>query len=82
MKGNWKENGEQRGNKMDKEFIVMITGVIGVICLMYFGAYLIDKKQCYTKYNDFQPEYVGIITGCMVQYNGKTVPVESLRVME
>ena len=67
---------------MDTEFIVIIAGVIGFICLISFGAYFIDKKQCYTKYNDFQPEYVGIITGCMVQYNGKTFPVESLRVME
>lgn len=41
-----------------------------------------EFEQCYTKYNDFQPEYVGFITGCLVQYNGKTVPVESLRVME
>lgn len=67
---------------METEFIVVIAGVIGVICLVFFGAYMTDKKQCYTKYNDFQPEYVGVITGCMVQYNGKTVPVESLRVME
>lgn len=67
---------------MDKEIKIIIAGVIGLICLMFFGVYLIDKKQCYTKYSDFQPEYVGIITGCMVQYNGKTVPVESLRVME
>lgn len=67
---------------MDKEFVCVTTVLIGLICLMVFGAYLIDKKQCYTKYNDFQPEYVGLITGCMVQYNGKTVPVESLRVME
>ena len=65
---------------MDTEFIVTLAGVIGFTCLMIFGVYLIDKKQCYTKYSDFQPEYVGII--CMVQYNGKTVPVESLRVME
>lgn len=67
---------------MDTEFIVVIAVLIGIISLMFFGAYLMDKKQCYTKYNDFQPEYVGMITGCMVQYNGKTVPVESLRVME
>lgn len=67
---------------MDTDFIVILAGLIGLICLMVFGVYLIHKKQCYTKYNDFQPEYVGIITGCMVQYNGKTVPVESLRVME
>lgn len=64
------------------EFIVIIAGVIGFICLISFGTYLIDKKQCYTKYNDFQPEYVGIITGCMVQYNGKTVPVESAEYSE
>lgn len=67
---------------MDTEFIIIIAGVISFICLMFFGVYLMDKKQCYTKYSDFKPEYVGVITGCMVKYNGKTVPVESLRVME
>ena len=67
---------------MDKEITAIIAGVIGFICLILFAIYLIEKKQCYTKYNNFQPEYVGVITGCMVQYKGKTVPIESLRVME
>lgn len=70
---------------MSDEFITVITVLViiaGFIWFICLGAYLIDKKQCYTKYNDFQPEYVGFITGCMVQYNGKTVPIESLRVTE
>lgn len=64
---------------MDKTFVATI---IGLFCILLGGTYLIEMKQCYTKYNDFQPKYVGVITGCMVQYNGKTVPAESLRVME
>lgn len=65
----------------------IIDFFIGVIVFLFFIGilvipYSIEKKQCYSKYSDFQPEYVGIITGCVVQYKGKTVPVESLRVMD
>lgn len=56
--------------------VLVFTGILlGVI-------YCLDKNACYSKYIDFQPEYHGVVTGCLVQYNGKTVPVESLRVME
>ena len=67
---------------MDKGLIAILLVVVGFIGLIICGIYYIDKNACYSKYTDFQPEYRGVITGCLVQYNGKTVPVESLRVME
>lgn len=66
----------------DKDFFVSVGVFVAFIAMLVFGIYSADKKQCYTKYLDFQPEYKGMITGCMVKYNGKTIPVESLRVME
>lgn len=61
-------------------FIEAIAGVLVFTFLFLFGVYWQDKKLCYTKYNDFQPEFVA--GTCTVQYNGKTVRAESLRVME
>lgn len=59
-----------------------IVGVVTFIILAWFGVIVaIDRASCLSKYADFQPEYRGVITGCLVQYNGKTVPAESLRVM-
>lgn len=61
----------------------IIIGVVAFIILAWFGgAVAIDRASCLSKYADFQPEYRGVITGCLVQYNGKTVPAESLRVMD
>ena len=60
-----------------------IVGVVIFIMLALFGGIVgIDRASCLSKYADFQPEYRGVITGCLVQYNGKTVPAESLRVMD
>lgn len=66
---------------MDKELWI-IVGVVAFIMLALFGGIVaIERAACISKYADFQPEYRGAITGCLVQYNGKTVPAESLRVM-
>ncbi len=66
----------------DKTFAYYIMFVFFVVVFIIGCMYVIDKKACLSKYRDFNPEYVGLITGCMVEYNGKTVPSESLRVME
>lgn len=67
---------------MDKELWAMV-GVVAFIMLALFGGIVvIGRASCLSKYADFQPEYRGVITGCLVQYNGKTVPAESLRVMD
>lgn len=66
---------------MDKELCVTV-GAVAFIMAAFFGVIVAaDRESCLTKYADFQPEYRGAITGCLVQYNGKTVPAESLRVI-
>lgn len=79
---NLRADTEIKGIKMYKTIIVILLIVVGYIGLITGVIYYMDKNACYSKYIDFQPEYHGVITGCLVQYNGKTVPVESLRVME
>lgn len=55
-------------------FCVAITA--GLIWL----ATAIDRVQCYRSYAQFSPEYVGIITGCMIIVDGQRVPAQSLRI--
>lgn len=59
-----------------------IVGFYAFVMLALVGCGIaIERESCLSKYADFQPEYHGIITGCLVQHNGKTVPAESLRAM-
>lgn len=60
-------------------FIVSIGLVVG-ICLI--PAYFIDKSSCYSRYASFEPEYRGLVTGCMVNYDGKLIPAETLRITD
>lgn len=66
---------------MDRTEWTIIGVVVFIILALFGGSVAIDRASCLSKYADFQPEYRGVITGCLVQYNGKTVPAESLRVM-
>lgn len=60
-----------------------IVGFYAFVILALVGCvFAIERESCLSKYADFQPEYRGAITGCLVQHNGKTVPAESLRVMD
>lgn len=71
---------------MSKEIWYLIGALVGIIVAFTVGLFFLintmERKGCLTRYADFQPEYHGIVTGCLVQYNGKTVPSSSLRVMD
>lgn len=67
---------------MDKELWVFVGVVAFIILTLFGGIAAIDRASCLSKYADFHPEYHGIITGCLVQYNGKTVPTESLYIID
>ena len=61
----------------------MILGVVGIVFaliggIMYTG-YRVDKHVCYTRFKDYQPEYVGWATGCMVTIDEQRVPADSVR---
>lgn len=70
---------------MNKEAL-QFCGVISVIIMFFVLAVLfsreVDRKSCLSKYADFQPEYHGMITGCLIRVGDKTVPIESLRLTD
>lgn len=63
--------------------LIMIMNVFAVVLALILGGiyigYHFDEKTCYTKYADFQPEYVGWATGCMITVDEQRIPAESLR---
>lgn len=60
----------------------LVGGIAAVFVGLCFLINAMERERCLTRYADFQPEYHGFVTGCLVQYNGKTVPASSLRVMD
>lgn len=56
-------------------FLIVFALIGGIMRLDYH----FDKKICYTKYADYQPEYVGWTTGCMITVDEQRVPADSLR---
>lgn len=65
----------------DELRIICLVGAI-IFALIGGVAYLgyhFDKKTCYTRYAQFQPEYVGWATGCMITVDEQRVPASSLR---
>jgi len=65
---------------IDYELKLICAIFLALIAIIFGGAYLIDKKTCYSKYAAYQPEYVGLITGCMITADEQRIPAESLRV--
>lgn len=57
-------------------FLACCTGIIIGLC--YFAG-RIERKKCYARYADFQPEYVGHVTGCMITVDEQRVPANTLR---
>lgn len=55
-------------------FLIASTVIIGIVLGM-------SRYNCYYQYRDFNPSW-GAISGCMVVYEGKNVPSDSLRVMD
>ena len=64
------------------DFVVFLS-VIGVLVFIVVGmcglAYFTESKACYNKYAAYQPEYVGLITGCMITVDEQRMPADSLR---
>lgn len=56
---------------------IMFFVVITVVLMSGMNA--LHKRYCYRAYAQFQPEYVGMITGCMITVDEQRVPADSLR---
>lgn len=65
-----------------KETIRTIVSV-ALIGLALFGCiysiYRIERHACYTRYKNYQPEFVGVITGCMITIDDQRIPADALR---
>lgn len=59
--------------------ITAIAIVLSLAALLIWACYAMDKTRCYRAYANFQPEYVGLITGCMITVDEQRVPADSLR---
>lgn len=69
-------------NKEALQFWGVVLVIITFFVLAVFFSREVDRKSCLLKYADFQPEYRGMIIGCLVHVGDKTVPVESLRLVD
>lgn len=61
-----------------KTFISWILWCILMGAIVYSGN-LIQKHRCYRAYANFDPEYVGMITGCMITVDEQRVPSSNFR---
>lgn len=69
-------------NKEALQFLGVVLVIIMFFILAIFFSREVDRKSCLSKYADFQPEYHGMFIGCLVRVGDKTVPVESLRLID
>lgn len=65
---------------MLKELIGIIIAFIVLVSGLGYLAYKLDKKACYSQYGQYQPEYVGVTTGCMIIVDDQRIPAHNLRV--
>ena len=59
--------------------IVALTIVSMVCAVLLFVGNFAAKQKCYKAYAQFNPEYVGFITGCMITVDEQRVPSSALR---
>lgn len=59
---------------------IVLTLIFSVLIIVSMAAlvFMADRKQCLSKYRDFNPVYVNGFTGCLVEHDGKMIPVEKL----
>lgn len=55
-------------------FVIVVLAIASLVLLVDMA----ERKQCLSKYHDFNPVYVNGFTGCLVEYDGKMIPVEKL----
>lgn len=61
-----------------QEITAVVILIVAATAVVFFCNEM-TKRKCYRAYAQFQPEYVGMITGCMITVDEQRVPAESLR---
>lgn len=55
------------------------AALIIIPTLIFIIGTAVEKRHCYRAYAQFNPEYVGFTTGCMITVDEQRVPANSLR---
>lgn len=72
---NWLRN-------LDSAVVFMTICLLLGIGLFILG-FAAEKKNCYTRYAEYNPEYVGMFTGCMITTDsGKRISIENFIIAE
>lgn len=62
---------------------VIITLCILLGVSLFIIGFTAERKNCYTRYADYNPEYVGIYTGCMITTDsGKRISIQNFMITE
>jgi hypothetical protein len=61
-----------------QEITAIVVLIVAAAAVVFFCNEM-TKRRCYSAYAQFQPEYVGMITGCMITVDEQRVPANSLR---
>lgn len=59
--------------------VVGWAALIMIPTLIFIIGSTVEKRHCYRAYAQFNPEYVGFTTGCMITVDEQRVPADSLR---
>jgi hypothetical protein len=59
--------------------VVGWAALIMIPTLIFIIGTTVEKRHCYRAYAQFNPEYVGFTTGCMITVDEQRVPADSLR---
>lgn len=61
-----------------QEITAIVVILVAATAIVLFCNKMTERK-CYRAYAQFNPEYVGMITGCMITVDEQRVPADSLR---
>lgn len=60
---------------------VLVFFIVSIIFFITLGGYFIEVQTCKVKAQSFNHHEYKIIGGCMVEHEGKMVPLENVRVL-
>lgn len=59
-------------------FVTLMLGALFLLLVAYAGTAMLDRAACYSKWSEFNPTW-GVLTGCMIETNGKRIPSSNYR---
>lgn len=62
------------------ELKILFAWIVGIIVVVWL-VLSFDKQHCYKQYREFNPAW-GVISGCIIEYNGMHIPSENFRIVD